>query len=220
MSKKSKSSTTPWKSAQPYLLGAANNLQGAYNDNAGAIQDATDSVTSLLPAVIQKYQQGNPALNAAQGYNTDVLSGKYLNGNPHLQAIIDNTNNDVTNSVQSSLGTRGLTGGSDYAKIIARELAKNESNLRYGDYSNERNAMATAAGQSPSLAAADTIQINPMLQLLGAYSTPLDAASQYASGVGGLFSPYSTTTQKSGLGNTLAALGGSALSAWAGGGFK
>jgi hypothetical protein len=220
MSKKSKSSTTPWKSAQPFLLGAADNLQSAYNDNAGNIQDATNQVTSLLPSVIQKYQQGNPALTAAQGYNTDVLSGKYLDGNPHLQQIIDNTNNDVTNSVQSSLGTRGLTGGSDYAKIIARELAKNETNLRYGAYNDERAAMSSAAAQAPSIAAADTIQINPMLSLLGASSAPLDAASQYASGVGGLFSPYSTTTQKQGFGSTLGTLIGSGLAGWASGGFK
>ena len=221
MSKKTKSSTKPMKEAMPFLMGGANNLQSTYNDNAGTIQGLTDQVTGLMPSAVDNYIHGNPALNAAAGYNADVLSGRYLdNGNPWLQSIIDRTNNDVANSVQAKLGSRGLTGGSDYTKIMSREMANNEANLRYGAYNDERGNMATAAGQSPSLAAAQADQLTPILSILGASSAPLSAASQYAQGISGLFGPYSTTTQKQGLGNTLASLASSGLAGWASGGFR
>jgi hypothetical protein len=185
----------PWKGSQPYLTSGGTAVQDAYNTNAGGIQNATNQVTSLLPGVIQKYQDGNPGINAAQGYNTDVLSGKYLDqGNPYLQQIIDKSNNDVRNQTQGALGVKGLTGGSDYANIISRNLAQNDTNLRYQDYTNERNAMSTASGQTPALAAADTLQINPMLSLLQAYQQPLNAAESYAGSLGSLFGAYQNKT--------------------------
>lgn len=196
MSKGTKTSNEPWKESKPYLLGAANTLNDAYNQNAGGLQKATDQVTSLLPSVIDKYKQGNPALNAATSYAQDVLGGKYLNNNPHLQAMLDRTNNDVMNSTMASLSKRGLTGGSDYARLIADRVAANEGNIRFADYNNERQAMGQAASLSPSIAAADTIQIQPMMSMLNAYQTPMNAAGNYAQSLGGLLGGYQT--QKSG----------------------
>lgn len=204
----SKSSTTPWKKGQPYLLGAADATQNAYNTNAGNIQQNTNAVTDLIPSMIEKYQQGNPAVNAATSYNTDVLSGKYLDqGNPHLQQMIDQTNNDVRNQTAGALGVKGLTGGSAMADIVSRNLAKNESNLRYQDYTNERNAMAGASAQAPGLSAADVIQVSPMLSTLQSSLTPIQAASGYSGAIGGLLSPYQTTTQPGGWGQQLLGAG-------------
>jgi hypothetical protein len=134
MSKGSKTTNEPWKGAQPYMLGAANTLNDAYGRNAGNIQGAADSVGALLPDAISAYKAGTPHLTAAQNYNTDVLSGKYLGqGNPYLNDIIANSGNDVKNQVQASMGARGLVGGSDYANAIANQVSKNSLGLRYQD---------------------------------------------------------------------------------------
>jgi hypothetical protein len=219
MSKKSKTTTKPWKEAQPHILGAAGALGGAYQANAGGIQGMTNSVTDLLPGMIEKYKEGNPAVNAATGYNTDVLSGRYLNeGNPYLDEMLANSNDDIRNQMQAALGVKGLTGGSSYADLISRNIAKNTLNTRYGAYSDERNRMGQAAGQAPGLASADVIQVAPMLATLQAGLTPLDAAGQYAGSLGGLLGGYNTSTQRKSPWEYLSQAAGNAAQAYAGGG--
>lgn len=218
MSKKSKSVSKPWKPIQPYILGAAGAVQGAYGANSAGIQDATNQITGLLPGMIDKYKAGNPAVNAAQGYNTDVLSGRYLNeGNPYLDEMLANSNDDIRNQMQAALGAKGLTGGSSYADLISRNIAKNTLSTRYGAYNDERSRMATAAGQAPGIAAADVIQITPMMAALNASMTPLDAAGQYAGSLGGLLGGYQTQTQRKSPWEYLAQAAGNAASAYAGG---
>lgn len=218
---KSKTETKPWTPAQPYILDAASNLKSTYAANAGNTQQLADDVTGLMPGLLQKYNDGNPALKAATGYATDVLSGKYLSSNPYLDGVINNSNNDVRNQVQASVGSRGGTGGSAYYGILSRELAKNDTNARFTDYNNQMGRMDSAAQLAPSLAAADYAGVTPILATAEAGAQiPYQAAQAYASGVGGLLSPYQTTTQKSSPLSLLAQLGGGALGAWAGGGFK
>lgn len=210
MTKKSSSTseTKPWSKAKPFLLGAANNLQNTYNAQSGKIAQASDSVMSLLPGMIEKYQAGDSGVNAARGYNTDVLSGKYLGANPYLDEMLADSNNDIVNSSQAALGLKGLTGGSSYADLISRNVAKNTLATRYQDYDQERSRMATAAGQSPGLAAADVIQVAPMLSTLESSMLPMQAAQGYAGSIGGLFSPYSSTTSTQKTGGLGSILGG------------
>lgn len=200
----SSSSNAPWKGAQPYLTSGGSAVQDAYFQNAGGIQNATNQVTSLLPDVIQKYQQGNPAINAATDYNTDVLAGKYLDqGNPYLQQITDQVANQARNQTAGALGVKGLTGGSDYTKLVSQGVSNAVTPLLYQNYSNERQAMSNAASQAPGLAAADTLQITPMLSLLQAYQQPLNAAETYAGSLGNLFGSYQTKTSNPSLADSI-----------------
>lgn len=218
---KSKSTTRPWKQATPYIMGAANNLQADYQSGKGRVDNISDIIGGIIPGLADNVRAGNPAVNAATSYVTDVLGGeKYGGGNPMLQNIIDTTNNNVRNQTQASLGTRGLTGGSAAMDIVSRNLAQNESGLRFQDYENERQRMAQAAGLAPSLAGAEQLPIQSLLAAssLGA-ELPFLASGQYARNIAGLLGPYTQTTQKQGLGSTLAGLGGAALSGWASGGF-
>ena len=217
---KSSSSTKPLKEYKPYITAAAGGLQSAYQNNSGQIQDATNSVMGLLPGMIDKYKAGDSGINAARSYNTSVLNGKYLDqGNPYLDQMVAQSNNDVRNQMEAALGAKGLTGGSNYADLISRGVAQNTLGMRYQDYAQERARMSDAAGQSPSIAAGDVIQVAPMLSTLDASLTPLQAAGGYASGIGGLLGQYTKTKQKSGVGGLLGGLAGAGLSGWASGGF-
>lgn len=210
MSKGTKTTNEPWKEAKPYMLGGANTLNNVYNQNAGTVQNATNQVTELLPGMIDKYKAGDSAVNAARSYNTDVLAGNYLNGNPYLDQMIAQSGDDLRNQMQAAMRP-GMRGGSQYADIISRNLAKQSLATRYGAYDAERARMGQAAGQAPGIAAADTIQLSPIMQALGASTTPINAASQYAGSLGGLLGGYQTQKGGPSTGSQIASGIGTAL---------
>ncbi|MFN3626746.1 MAG: hypothetical protein ACK4S3_02570 [Parvibaculum sp.] len=214
---KKKTTTKPVYNQQ--IEGAANTVTNAYNQAAPGLQAGAQKFGGILDSVLAKYNAGDPTINAARGYTTDVLSGKYLNdGNPYLQQMIDMTGGDVRNGVAASLGTRGLTGGSDYAGIIARELAKNSTGLRFNNYNTERDRMGQAVSQVPGIVAAENGILDPAFQAYSAMQDPIRAAAGYGGSIGGLLGQYTTTTQKNGLLGTLAQLAGNAAQAYAMGG--
>lgn len=214
---KSKSSTKPIYSGQ--IEGAANTVTNAYNQAAPGLQAGAEKFGGIMDSAINRYNEGDPTIDAAKGYNTDVLSGKYLDaGNPYLQQQIDRTNNSVRNQTQASYGSRGLTNGSDYAFGIADRLAANEGNLRYTDYNNERDRMGQATSQVPGLIAAENGLLDPAFQAYDAMQAPVRAAAGYGSTIGGLLGNYTKTTQKGSLAGLLAQMAGNAAQAYAGGG--
>lgn len=195
MKSKSKSTNKPVYEGQ--ITGAANTVTNAYNQAAPGLQAGAQKFGGILDSVVNRYNQGDPNITAARGYNADVLSGKYLDsGNPYIQDMIDMTGGDVRNGVSASLGTRGLTGGSDYAGIIARELAKNSTGLRFNNYNTERDRMGQAVSQVPGIIAAENGILDPAFQAYDAMQAPVRAAVGAGQGVGGLLGQYQTVKTK------------------------
>lgn len=216
----SKSTTTNKPVYSSQIEGAANNINSAYGAQAPKISAITDRLGDLVPGLVDQYTQGDPTVKAAQGYSTDVLSGKYLDaGNPYLQSQIDQTNNSVRNGLAASLGTRGLTSGSAFGDIITRKLAENESTLRYNDYNNERTRMGQAASGAAGLSAASYLPLTAIQDILQAQQTPVQSAVGAGSGIGGLLGQYGTSTSKTSpsLGAIIAQIAGNAAQAYAGG---
>lgn len=181
------SSTTkvePWKQAQAPIMAANSAVAGTYGANAGKIQGYADQIGGLIPSMVAKYQQGDQGINAARDWMTNTLQG---NGtNPNLQAMIDQSGNDMARSINANIGTRGLTGGSVQQHILGKELSNNATGLRYQDWLAGQQRQMQAAGMAPGLAAADTIQIAPLLAAAqAAGGLPMDAAAQYAGATGG-----------------------------------
>jgi len=216
---KSKTKTKPIYETE--IKGAASELSNAYNANKDQTQALAGDISGLTQGLIDKYNAGSPTLDAANTYATDVLSGKYLTGNPQLQNIIDQTGRSVTNQVQGAVGTRGRVGGDVQTSLLGRELSDAENNLRYNDYNTQMGRMDTMAGLSPSLNEAQYSGVNTILNSANsAAQLPYAASGNYASSMGSLLGQYTNTTQKQGMGGLLAGVAGSALSGWAGGGFK
>lgn len=219
-SSKQKTTTTPVYGQQ--LEGAANSVTNAYNTTAPGLAKSAGMLSDMVPGMIERYTAGDPNITAARSYDQDVLGGKYLgSGNPYLQQQIDATNGDVRNGVAALLGTRGLTGGSDFTKLITDALAKNETALRYGDYSSERGRMDAAAGRSGSYAAADSNGIQSIIAAMSGQLLPTQAAAGMASSVGGLLGQYTNQETKSSpsIGMLLAQMAGQAAQTYAMGGF-
>lgn len=218
-SKKVKSKTTPVYGRQ--IEGAANTIGSVYSQQAPKVAGYADAIGGLVPGLVQQAQEGDAGVNAARDYNVSVLQGQYLDdGNPYMQQFIDASNDDIRNQMQAALGAKGLTGGSNYADIISKNIAKNTLATRYQNYDAERARMATAAGQAPGIAAGNLVNIAPALAAAGAASDmPLNAALKYGAGVGGLLGQYTNQEQKQ-SGGLVGGLLGSLLSGWATGGFK
>lgn len=219
---KSKTKSTNKPVFEKEITGAANTVTGAYNQAQPGLNAGADQFAAIRQGILDRYASPDNPLNAARGHYSDVLSGRYLDGNPQLDALVAQTNNDVGNAVTASLGTRGLTGGSAHSGIVSRELAKNETGLRYQDWANQLARMDNAASSVGSLGQAESAMLSPAIQAYQAQLAPLMAAQDYGSTIGGLLGNYqnTTTTQKQGLGGMLAGLGGSALAGWASGGWK
>ena len=216
----SKSTKRPVYAGQ--IEGAANDLTNTYRAQAPKITGITDQLAGLVPDLVSRYTNGDPNVNAARGYNADVLSGKYLGAHPYIDDIVGKAESDARNHTAAALGTRGLTGGSVFADIISRNVADAGNTLRFNDYNTERGRMDTAAGMAPELAAAGEIPLSSLISILSAQAAPVSAAAGTAGAVGGLLGQYTNTTEKTSpsLGAVIAQLGGNALGGWAMGGFK
>lgn len=217
-SSKKTQTNKPIYSAQ--IEGAAGQLSNTYAQNAPKIQGYADSIGGLIPSMIDRYQQGDSGVNAARGWITDTLSNN--GANPYLDDMIAQSGNDMAQSINANIGTRGLTGGTAQQQILARELSRNALATRYADFNNAEQRKAQAAGMAPGIAAGDLIAISPLLAAAQTASgLPMQAAAQNAAGIGGLLGQYQTQQQKS-SGGLLGALAGIAQlgsSAFGGGAF-
>lgn len=211
MSKKTSTSSKPPKEYRPYIQSGLNANSTVFNENQAATQNIANSVQGLIPGLIDKYNTGNPMLKAAQGYGQDVLNGDYLNGNPYLNGMIDQTANDVTNRVNANFGSRGSFGGSFHTQALARELANAENQMRFGNYNQERGYQQQAMAGAPAQAAADYMGISPLLQAAQTgVQLPYAGINSYSGNLAGLVG--NSSTQKSsdggaGLGSALSSLG-------------
>lgn len=128
--------------------------------------------TSAMQMVQDRAKNGSAVVNAGQQNVQDTLNGKYLSaGNPYLGAAIDRASGDVTRNYQGAVNANDATfarsgafGGSAWQQAqegaqrqLATGLTDVATQMRYGDYSNERtnqmNAQqqALAYGQQPYL---------------------------------------------------------------------
>ena len=206
-SSKSKSTTKYNAQALPFINSATSAVQGAYQNNLGNVSD----VTSALKSSFDNYNVTNPNLTAAGSYVSDVLGGKYLNGNPYLQGIIDDTNSSVTDQVNALFSKAGQTGSSRQIGELGKQLASAENNLRYANYSDEQDRIANAISQATGLNSATNQNLATQLALgSGLTSIGTDAANSYANALASLWGNNTTTTNKSSpsLGSSI----GSALS--------
>jgi len=175
------------------------------NDAAAQLRPAYDQSQSILA----KYQ---PGFDKARGYSEDLLSGKYLEGNPYLQKVLDKTNQDIVTGVGSQFSQAGRYGSAYNTDTAARAIADNENQLRYRDYATERGYQNAAPGQFAQLA---TVQSGLPQALSGNY------ADSIASLLGRYIQGNSQGTSKSSggfLGNLILAATANLAKAGLGGG--
>lgn len=140
------------------------------NDAAAQLRPAYDQSMGIL----KKYQ---PGFDKARGYSEDLLSGKFLSGNPFLQKVLDRTNSDIRDSLGGAFSDAGRYGSGYHAGTVADRIADNENRLRYQDYATERGYQNDAPGRVAQLA---TIEAG----------LPQAISGNYADAIAGILGKY------------------------------
>lgn len=118
------------------LVGKLTNSAAA---NTGILNRAYDYTSGLI---------GQGGLTDSQRANMSMVNNLAQTsgaGNPHLDSIIKQTNDNTYADVMASLGSMGATGSSIHMNELGKALADNESRLRYDDYNQGFNRQMSAA---------------------------------------------------------------------------
>lgn len=198
-SKKSSATQTNRPVYEKEISGAHNMLSNVYNQQQPRINEYADMIGGLTPDLVDRVRNGDPAVNAAREYVTSTL-GSDPQANPFLDEMVGLTNDNTRRAIQTQLGTRGGIGGSAERDIVSRALSNNELGMRYQDYDAQMGRRERAAGMANQVVAGDLMTLAPAMATaeFGAM-LPMNAASQYAAGTGGLLGQYQNvnSTQKS-----------------------
>lgn len=164
-----------------YLSRSQQTADMPYNPYQGqTVAQMNPYQTGALDATATRAMQGSPVTNAASGELQKTLGGDYLQqGNPYLTNVIDKTLGDVTRNYNNvirpqqdalmarsgSFGNSGVQSTiNDQVYGLAGQLGGISSQMRYGDYNNERNRMQGAVGMAPQIANQDYMDANALNQ--------------------------------------------------------
>lgn len=185
---KTKQTNKPIYSAQ--VEGAANAQNAAYQRQTPAINNFSDQLTGMAGDLFTRYQEGDPTIQAAQGFVQNTLALD-PGANPHLDDMIALTGDNTRRAIQTQLGTRGGIGGSAERDIVSRNLAQQELATRYQDYDATMGRQMQAAGIAPGLVAGSLIPLEAAARYGEAGAMlPLRASLANSAGVGGLLGQY------------------------------
>ncbi len=138
---KNKTTSDPWAPAQPFILKGLENSGRVFDEQQPKLDAFSKAQMDTYGRVAPGAEQG---IMGAQGLVNDNLSGKNLNGNPYIEAMLGRTRENVTNQVNDQFGPTGRFGSGMHAKILGDELANAENNLRYQNYGVERGYQQNA----------------------------------------------------------------------------
>lgn len=165
------STTEPPKFIQPFMQYGAQQAADLYQTGGpkyypgNTVVPFSPQTEQALGLIQQRAVNGSPVTNAAQGYATDVLSGKYLPGGSNSNPYLDSTFNRAADNVQQRLDTnfagsgRNIGAARPGAALELNDLA----NQVYGSaYQNERQAQQAMVPFATGLANQDYTDLNAL----------------------------------------------------------
>lgn len=174
--------------AQKFAKPAAQDVQSVFDQNQPGLNNMTKiAQQQVVPSLLAQTQASAPVAQQGNQFNSDVLSGKYLNSqNPYIQSVLSQLNQGISDNVNSQFAGAGRYGSDAYAGELAKQTANADSNILYQNYSDELNRMGTAAQQ----AGATNVANNGLLTAgLGtAAALPYTGSNALANSLGALFS--------------------------------
>lgn len=214
----------PWQPAQAGLQRVLNRADkyGRQPDRFVPVQGATTQ--QALSATTDIANQGSSALpvlqnvvgGAGQGFDTGLgqlqanANGQNLNGNPHLQAVLDRAAGQTANDVNQQFSAAGRYGSGQHAGTIADRVGALRNTAEMQNYGTERQNQVQAGntlynGGFQGAAQAGDIDTARLFtpQLLGQVGRQQDAQATAVKQA-----PLRATEWQSGLTNTIAQQGG------------
>jgi hypothetical protein len=202
MSKKPKSVSTSTSGsaqtwAQPIAQAGASSVQNVFNQNQPGLQQLTDLTrNNIVNPLLGKFNSSLGTAGQANGYYGDVLSGKYMGGNPYLKNVLDTLNRGVGDQVNSQFEMSGRYGSGAHADVLSRNLADADSGLLYQNYGDEMNRMGQAAQAAQ---AGNNADIASLLSAIGAGAElPYTGSNNLANSLGALFNGGTSKSTQTG----------------------
>lgn len=190
---------------------------GTVTANQGNLNSIASGIQSQLGALANKAFGQQPGLSQGMGYATNVLGGKYLNGNPYTAAIMKQAGEAAGNAVNSTFSMAGRTGGGNNYERLAEGVANANNQVGFQNYQNERALQGQALGAIPGMVAAQYAGVPAYLSAAQTAAQIPYAGISNLGQIGGLYGGVGTTagTQPGGWGTSLlnagAMLGSAAL---------
>jgi hypothetical protein len=177
-----------------------------FNQNQPGLQQLTDLTrNNVVNPLLGKFGSSLGTAGQANGYYGDVLSGKYLNGNPYIQNVMDTLNRGVKNDVNSQFELSGRYGSGAHADVLSRNLADADSQLLYQNYGDEMNRMGQAAQGAQAGNQADTAAL--MSAIGQGAELPYTGSNNLANSLGALFNGGTSKSTQTGPSPLWGALG-------------
>lgn len=198
----------PWAPAQPYILKGLEQSSQVFDQQQPSLNKYSAMQMDTYGRVAPGAEQG---ILGAQGLVNDTLSGKYLDGNPWLDAIAGQARENATNDVASRYSSAGRYGSAYGQGAMAKAIADSENQLRYQNYAQERGYQNDAVGQAQQLMGGSQGLLNNAAELPWIGVGALNGNVRNASGGYGT----QTTTSKNSIINSLLQASGQAAGAYA-----
>jgi hypothetical protein len=205
-SKSTSSSGSAQTWAQPLASAAVGDVNSVFHQNQGGLQQLTDLTrNNVVNPLLGKFQSSLGTAGQGNSYFSDVLSGKYMGGNPYMGQVLDQVNRRVGDDVNSQFAMSGRYGSGAHADVLSRNLAEADGQLLYQNYGDEMNRMGQAAQGSLASNSAD---IQALLASIGAGAElPYTGSSNLANSLGALFNGGTSTSTEKGQSPIWGAIG-------------
>lgn len=214
MKSKTVQTNDPWKPAQSFILKNLQQQDDVFSSSQPDLMKFAGQQRDTYGRVAPGAEAG---IMGAQGLVNRNLSGENLrNSNPYFDAVIQNTNQNVTNQVNDQFSQAGRFGSGAHTGSLAHELSANEMQARMANYNMERGYQQDAIGQAGGLMAGSQSLLNNAAELPWTGVQAANGAVRQASAGYGT----QTSTQTGSIGQMLGGIAGAGLAGWAGGGFK
>lgn len=232
----STSTAEPWQPQQEPIKYGLSEARKIY-DSAGPEYFPGSTVAGFSPEQqtafgmgTQRATQGNAGMGMAQGYNNDVLQGKYLNSNPYQDDVFANVQQRVMPSVNSQFMGSGRTGSNLHGDTLTRALTESYAPVAAQNYQYGLGQMDAAANRAPQFAQNDWTDIQHLQDIGSQKQTlaqnelgdavnrfnfyqdrPANKLGQYQGFVGGSYGGTQTSSQPYNQPSIWSQLGGAAL---------
>jgi len=186
-SKKTKTTNEPWGPAQPYILKGLEQSGQVFDQQQPFLNKYSQEAFGAYGRMAPGAEAG---IRGSQGLVNDTLAGKFLGGNPYTDAIINKNAGDIRNNVGAAFSSSGRYGSGMFGDTIADNIGEMATNLRYGDYAQERQNQIGAVDQAQGLMAGSQGLLNNAAELPWIGVGALNGNVRNASG------GYGTSTSK------------------------